>query len=222
VPPERAPAFVVAAALLGHVLNRGCRSKAKQGAAIFSDWGRYAREVALPSLGSYCCRLGVNGVSMAGFGVPVTAYTVILVVSSHVPSGLFKHTPGGLGPTQAVDVIALHRYAAADRVKAFSVSQASVAMLWSIILGVAVMIWAFGFTQMRQLLRSALHRRRARSACDSADASGGRCDPRERHRPATSMRGSWSRTGRGALRDHPRARSLGVGPMWMGGSEPSE
>ena len=33
-----------------------------------------------------------------------------------------------------------------------------------VILGVAVMIWAFGFTQMRQLLRSALHRRRARPA----------------------------------------------------------
>jgi hypothetical protein len=138
--------------------------KAKQGAAIFSDWGRYAREVALPSLGSYCCRLGVNGVFMAGFGVPVTAFTVVLVVSSHVLSGLFKLTPGGLGQTQAVDVIALHRYAAADRVTAFSVSEASVAMLWSVILGVAVMIWAFGFTQMRQLLRSALHRRRARPA----------------------------------------------------------
>lgn len=138
--------------------------RAKQGAAIFSDRGRYAREVALPSLGSYGCRLGVNGVFMAGFGVPVTAYTVVLVVSSHVLSGLFKLTPGGLGQTQAVDVIALHRYASADRVTAFSVSEASVAMLWSVILGVAVMIWAFGFTQMRQLLRSALHRRRARPA----------------------------------------------------------
>lgn len=138
--------------------------KAKQGAAIFADWGRYAREVALPSLGSYCCRLGVNGVFMAGFGVPVTAFTVVLVVSSHVLSGLFKLTPGGLGQTQAVDVIALRRYAAADSVTAFSVSEASVAMLWNIVLGAAVMIWAFGFSQMRQLLHSSLHREHGRPA----------------------------------------------------------
>jgi hypothetical protein len=136
--------------------------KAKQGTAIFGDWGRYARDVALPSLGSYCCRLGVNGVFMAGFGVPVTAYTVVLVVSSHVLSGLFKLTPGGLGQTQAVDVIALRRYAAADNVTAFSVSEASVAMLWSVVLGAAVMVWAFGLGQMRQLLGSALRSRTQR------------------------------------------------------------
>jgi uncharacterized membrane protein YbhN (UPF0104 family) len=135
--------------------------KAKQGAAIFSDWRRYAREVALPSLGSYCCRLGVNGVFMAGFGIPVTAFTLVLVVSSHVLSGLFKLTPGGLGQTQAVDVIALRHFASADTVTAYSVSEASVAMLWNVVLGVVVMIWAFGFTRMRELLASTLgHRRR--------------------------------------------------------------
>jgi hypothetical protein len=138
--------------------------KAKQGAAIFGDWGRYAREVALPSLASYCCRLGVNGVFMAGFGIPVTVYTVVLVVSSHVLSGLFRLTPGGLGQTQAVDVIALHGYASADRVTAYSVSEASVAMLWNVVLGIAVMIWAFGFTGMRQLLHSTVGRGRARPA----------------------------------------------------------
>ena len=138
--------------------------KARQGAAIFADWGRYAREVALPSLGSYCCRLGMNAVFMAAFGVPVTVFTVVLVVSSHVLSGLFKLTPGGLGQTQAVDVLALHRYAAADTVTAFSVSEGSVAMLWNVVLGVAVMIWAFGFGQMREFLGSALHRRRERQS----------------------------------------------------------
>lgn len=138
--------------------------KAKAGAAIFGDWGRYGREVALPSLASYCCRLGVNAVFMAGFGVPVTAFTVVLVVSSHVLSGVFKLTPGGLGQTQAVDVVALRSYASADSVTAFSVSEASVAMLWSIVLGAGVMIWAFGFTQMRELLATAFPRRRSRPA----------------------------------------------------------
>jgi hypothetical protein len=39
--------------------------KAKEGAAIFRDRRRYAREVALPSGASYCCRIGVNVVFMA-------------------------------------------------------------------------------------------------------------------------------------------------------------
>ena len=133
--------------------------KAKQGAAIFGDWGRYAREVALPSFASYCCRLGVNGVFMAGMGIPVTVYTVVLVVSSHVLSGLLKLTPGGLGQTQALDVIALRRYATADAVAAYSVSETSFALVWSVVLGLGVMIWAFGFKRMRQLLGSMLPRR---------------------------------------------------------------
>ena len=134
--------------------------KAQQGAAVFGDWRRYLGEVALPSFGSYCCRLGVNAVFMAAFGVPVTVFTVVLVVSSHVLSGLFKLTPGGLGQTQALDVVALRSYASASSVTAFSVSEASVAMFWNVVLGVAVMIWAFGFTQMKELLGSTLLRRR--------------------------------------------------------------
>jgi hypothetical protein len=42
----------------------------KQGAAIFRDWRRYARQVAAPSAASYCCRIGVNVVFMAAFGIP--------------------------------------------------------------------------------------------------------------------------------------------------------
>jgi uncharacterized membrane protein YbhN (UPF0104 family) len=137
---------------------------AKQGAAIFGDWHRYAREVALPSGASYVCRLGVNGVFMAALGLPVTPFTLVLVVSSHVLSGLFKITPGGLGQAQALDVVALSRYASADRVAAFSISEASVVALWNVVLGVVVMGWAFGFTQARQLVKSGLRRRKDRQA----------------------------------------------------------
>ena len=71
--------------------------KAKQGAAIFRDWRRYAVRVALPSAGSYACRIGVNVVFMAAFGIPITAFTVFLIASSHMLSGLFALTPGGAG-----------------------------------------------------------------------------------------------------------------------------
>jgi uncharacterized membrane protein YbhN (UPF0104 family) len=134
--------------------------KAKQGAAIFRDWRRYGKEVALPSAASYCCRMGVNIVFMAAFGIPVTVYTVSLVASSHMLSGLFAITPGGVGQTQALDVVTLRKYAPPGDVTAFSVTQDSVMTLWNVVLGAAVMLWAFGFTQAKTLLR----RRDAESA----------------------------------------------------------
>jgi uncharacterized membrane protein YbhN (UPF0104 family) len=126
--------------------------KAKQGAAIFRDWRRYGRTVALPSAASYCCRIGVNVVFMVAFDIPVTPFTVVLVASSHLLSQLFAITPGGVGQTQALDVASLRRYAPAGDVAAFSITQDSVMTIWNVILGVTVMLWAFGYTQMRTLL----------------------------------------------------------------------
>ncbi|MDP9302960.1 MAG: flippase-like domain-containing protein [Actinomycetota bacterium] len=126
--------------------------KAKQGAAIFRDWRRYAREVALPSGASFGCRIGVNVVFMAAFGIPVTVFTVFLVASSHMLSQLFSITPGGVGQTQALDVATLRRYASTNDIAAFSITQDAVITLWNVLLGVAVMLWAFGYKQMKELL----------------------------------------------------------------------
>ena len=126
--------------------------KAKQGAAIFSDWGRYGREVALPSAASYCCRIACNVVFMFAFGIPVTAFTIFLVASSHMLSGLFAITPGGVGQTQALDVASLSGYVATGTVAAFSITQDSVITIWNVVLGIGVMLWAFGFTQVKALL----------------------------------------------------------------------
>ena len=126
--------------------------KAKAGAAIFSDWGRYAREVALPSAASYGCRIGVNIVFMAAFGIPITAYTVFLIASSHMLSGLFAITPGGVGQTQALDIATLRGRAPTGSVAAFSITQDSVMTIWNVVLGIVVMSWAFGFDTMKQML----------------------------------------------------------------------
>jgi uncharacterized membrane protein YbhN (UPF0104 family) len=126
--------------------------KAKEGAAIFQDWRRYVRGVALPSAASYGCRIGVNIVFMAAFGIPVTAYTVFLVASSHMLSGLFAITPGGVGQTQALDVATLRGQASSGDIAAFSITQDSVLTIWNVVVGVIVMLWAFGYGQMKQLL----------------------------------------------------------------------
>jgi uncharacterized membrane protein YbhN (UPF0104 family) len=123
----------------------------KEGGAIFSDWGRYARQVALPSAASYGCRIGVNVVFMAAFGIPVTLFTVFLVASSHMLSGLFSITPGGVGQTQALDVATLNGYASTGNIAAFSVTQDAVLTIWNVVLGVVVMVWGLGYAQMKEM-----------------------------------------------------------------------
>jgi uncharacterized membrane protein YbhN (UPF0104 family) len=127
--------------------------KVKEGASIVRDWRRYAREVAAPSAVSYGCRIGVNVVFMAAFGIPITAYTVLLVASSHTLSQLFAITPGGVGQTQALDVATLHAYASSGDIAAFSLTQDSVITLWNVLLGVVLMLWAFGFDQMKVMFK---------------------------------------------------------------------
>jgi uncharacterized membrane protein YbhN (UPF0104 family) len=133
--------------------------KAKQGAAIFRDWRRYAKGVGLPSAASYGCRIGVNVVFMAAFSIPITAYTIFLIASSHMLSGLFAITPGGVGQTQALDVATLRGHASAKDITAFSITQDSVMTIWNVVLGVVVMLWAFGFGQMKEIFSTSLHRR---------------------------------------------------------------
>jgi uncharacterized membrane protein YbhN (UPF0104 family) len=126
--------------------------KAKQGAAIFKDWRNYAKNVAAPSAASYVCRIGVNTIFMAAFGIPVTAFTIFLVASSHMLSGIFAITPGGVGQTQALDVATLSKYSSTKTVAAFSITQDSILTIWNVVLGIAVMLWAFGWHQVRDLL----------------------------------------------------------------------
>jgi uncharacterized membrane protein YbhN (UPF0104 family) len=126
--------------------------KAKQGATIFRDWRRYAMGVALPSAASFCCRIGVNVVFMAAFRLPITAFTVFLIAASHMLSGLFAITPGGVGQTQALDLATLRGRASSGDIAAFSITQDSIMTIWNVVLGVAVMLWAFGFAQVKELL----------------------------------------------------------------------
>jgi uncharacterized membrane protein YbhN (UPF0104 family) len=124
----------------------------KAGGAILGNWRRYAREVAFPSGLSYCCRIGVNVVFMAAFSIPITAFTVFMVAASHMLSGLFAITPGGVGQTQALDVATLSRHANVEDVAAFSITQDAILTIWNVVLGIVVMVWAFGYGAAKNLL----------------------------------------------------------------------
>ena len=126
--------------------------KAKAGGAILRDWRRYALEVAVPSALSYLCRIGVNVIFMAAFSIPITAFTVLLVAASHMLSGLFAITPGGVGQTQALDVATLRGHASSSDIAAFSITQDAIMTVWNVLLGIIVMLWAFGFTAAKNLI----------------------------------------------------------------------
>jgi uncharacterized membrane protein YbhN (UPF0104 family) len=130
------------------------------------------REVAVPQGASYGCRIGVNVVFMAAFGIPVTVYTVFLVASSHMLSQLFAITPGGVGQTQALDVATLRRYASSGDVAAFSVTQDAVITIWNVLLGLIVMLWAFGFTQVKYILSKEGRRQAREDSAPEATAPG--------------------------------------------------
>jgi uncharacterized membrane protein YbhN (UPF0104 family) len=151
--------IVVAAAALAVVIWRRLEprlldlwEKAKAGGAILRDWRRYALEVALPSGASFICRIGVNVVFMAAFSIPITAYTVFLVAASHMLSGLFAVTPGGVGQTQALDIATLRNHASTEDIAAFSITQDAVMTIWNVVLGVTVMLWAFGWGAAKDVL----------------------------------------------------------------------
>jgi hypothetical protein len=46
----------------------------------------------------------------------------------------------------------LRRYASSDSIGAFSITQDSVITIWNVVLGISVMLWAFGYAQTRALL----------------------------------------------------------------------
>jgi hypothetical protein len=113
--------------------------------------------------------MGVTAVFMAAFDLPVTLFTVFLVASSHTLSQLFAITSGGVGQTQALDLVTLRRYASSQSIAAFSVTQDSVITAWNIVLGVAVMLWAFGYTQTKAMLTRS--RRKQAAAETQGDAT---------------------------------------------------
>jgi hypothetical protein len=57
-----------------------------------------------------------------------------------------------VGQTQALDVATLRSHASAEDIAAFSITQDAILTIWNVVLGVIVMVWAFGFDAAKNLL----------------------------------------------------------------------
>jgi uncharacterized membrane protein YbhN (UPF0104 family) len=164
---------------------RGLWAKAKQGGAILARPRDYLIRVALPSLVAWLAKLGVIGVFLAAYGIPVTFHTIMSVAGGNSLANTVSATPGGVGVNQAVNVASLNDVTDTATATAYSVGQQLAVTAWNIAFAIAVVVWAFGWSGGKALVRQSYTdakvkaaeqkaQRAARKAEREADEDGGR------------------------------------------------
>jgi hypothetical protein len=133
------------------------RQQVQEGVAILHPPARYVRALFIPSFISYLFNCGAVIVLLSAFGIPVTIWTLALALSSNALGGAVRVTPGGLGTSQAIDVIALRDYAAPEVVTAYSLSELAISAVVSLVLALTALISVSGWRGTRTLL-TRLHR----------------------------------------------------------------
>jgi uncharacterized membrane protein YbhN (UPF0104 family) len=125
---------------------RGLWLQAKAGGAILGEPRKYLLRVALPSFGAWLAKLGVTGVFLAAYGIPVTFHTIMTVVGGNSLANTVSATPGGVGVNQAVNVASLSDVTDTATATAYSIGQQLTVTVWNVLFGCAVVVWAFGWS----------------------------------------------------------------------------
>jgi uncharacterized membrane protein YbhN (UPF0104 family) len=131
---------------------RGLWAKAKQGGAILSEPRAYAMKVLLPSFGAWVAKLAVIAVFLAAYAIPVTFHTVMTVAGGNSLANTVSATPGGVGINQAINTASLSSVTDPATAAAYSTGQQLIVTAWNVLLGVALVVWAFGWTGGKQLV----------------------------------------------------------------------
>ena len=126
--------------------------KAKEGGAILGRPGAFFGRVFLPSFISWCAGLGVIGVFLNAYGIPVSFDTLMHVAGGNSLANVTSVTPGGVGVTQAWNVASLQGVASSADATAYSVAQQLVSTAWSFIFAGVLMVWAWGWSGGKQLV----------------------------------------------------------------------
>ena len=124
----------------------------------------YFLRVALPSFVAWVAMLGVIAAFLAAYSIPVTFDTLMHVVAGNSIANVTSVTPGGAGVTQAFNVASLSGVTSSETATAYSVSQQLVMTAWSIILGAALMLWAFGWKESKELVGKSYTDAKAKAA----------------------------------------------------------
>jgi uncharacterized membrane protein YbhN (UPF0104 family) len=141
--------------------------EARRGGKILSDRRAYARDVVLPQVLSWCCKVAVVGVFLAAYGIPVGFHTIFSVMGGNALANLASLTPGGVGISQAFNVASLHEATGAATASAYSIGQQLLTTVWNIVLAAVCVAAAFGRSGGKRLVEES-----------SAQARGMQADPR--------------------------------------------
>jgi uncharacterized membrane protein YbhN (UPF0104 family) len=125
---------------------------AKEGGGILVHPRAYFLRVFVPELVGWIASLAVIGVFLAAYGIPVTFQTLMRICGGNSIANVTSVTPGGAGVTQAFNVASLKGVASPTDATAYSVAQQLVTTAWSIVLAVATLVYAFGWTGGKKLV----------------------------------------------------------------------
>ena len=133
---------------------RGLWERAKQGGVILGDTRAFVVKVLIPEAGAWICKLGVIGVFLAAYGIPVTFHTIMSVAGGNSLANVVSVTPGGAGVNQAVNSAALtHEDVDRATALAYSAGQQLITTAWSVGLAVLLVAVTFGWTGGKQLVK---------------------------------------------------------------------
>ncbi len=125
---------------------------AKEGGGILAHPRAYFLRVFTPSLLGWVASLGVMSVFLAAYDIPVTFDTLMKICGGNSIANVTSVTPGGAGVTQAFNVASLKGVATSEQATAYSVAQQLVMTTWNIIFGIAIVVWAFGWSGGKKLV----------------------------------------------------------------------
>jgi uncharacterized membrane protein YbhN (UPF0104 family) len=126
--------------------------EAKEGGSILVHPRPYFLRVFLPSFLGWCASLGVMAVFLTAYDIPVSFHTLMRLCGGNSIANVTAATPGGAGVNQAFNVASLKGVATSQQATAYSVAQQLVMTAWNIILGIVLMVWAFGWTGGKKLV----------------------------------------------------------------------
>ena len=133
------------------------RKQLRLGGAILGSPKRYLLLVFLPTAACTAFRVAIVITLLSAFAIPVTVATVALAIASQSVAGAVKVTPGGIGTTQAISIVALQSFASVEAVTAYSLTDTALNGITSLLIGVVALFWTFGWTRSKLLIRRRAH-----------------------------------------------------------------
>lgn len=133
---------------------KGLWEKAKVGGAILTYPRVYFTRVFVPELLGWTAKLVVIGIFLAAYGIPVTFHTIMSVAGGNSLANTASFTPGAVGITQAVNSASLSDVTDPTTATAYSLGQQLITTAWNQVFALVLLIWAFGWTGGKAMVRS--------------------------------------------------------------------